>query len=615
MHDRDRCRIQRLLMNEGTVWLNSSCRAPHEGESLLFSEPLETLALYSTGGIREFFTLLEHKLDQGHYLAGWMSYEAGYGFEPDRFAEHGVGDSPVPLAWFGVYRSPERFSCAGSEWMFSGISGDEPFMISDFRFTLTPDEYFRAVGRVKEEIAGGNVYQVNFTGRFRFSFHGSAQALFRALHPRQPSAYSAFINTGGHQVLSFSPELFFRCRGGMVEAKPMKGTAPRGDDFEEDCRLKEQLPVCEKTRAENLMIVDLLRNDLGRICKSGSVEVSGLFATETYPTLHQMVSTIRGELKGEIGLFETFRALYPCGSITGAPKISAMQLIRELEPGLRGGYTGTIGYVSPQRDMVFSVAIRTLELSGNDGVYGSGSGIVWDSDPEEEYMECMLKAKILDDVTAESVELFESMLFSGRFLWKEEHLERLAASARVLGFAFDAAEIDHRLALLADDLFLAGGRFKVRLSLEKNGRTGIRYESLPSATGSVPLKLSLADGFVDSSNQLRFHKTSSRKHYDRYYRKALERGFDEVVFLNERQEVTEGAISNIIILKSRRYYTPPLSSGLLDGIYRRYFLSTHPHASEKVLTVGDLSGADQVFVCNSVRGLRPVVFEGSVISM
>ncbi|NTV91962.1 MAG: aminodeoxychorismate synthase component I, partial [Chlorobiaceae bacterium] len=374
MHDRDRCRIQRLLMNEGTVWLNSSCRAPHEGESLLFSEPLETLVLYSTGGIREFFTRLEHKLDQGHYLAGWMSYEAGYGFEPDRFAEHGVGDSPVPLAWFGVYRSPERFSCAGSEWMFSGISGDEPFMISDFRFTLTPDEYFRAVGRVKEEIAGGNVYQVNFTLRYRFSFSGSPSLLFSALRLAQPGPYSALLNTGGRNILSFSPELFFTRSGSVIETMPMKGTAPRGINSEEDSRLKDGLGRCEKNLAENLMIVDLLRNDLGRICRPGSVHAAELFATQTYPTLHQMVSTIRGEERDDVGFYELFRALYPSGSITGAPKITAMKLIESLEPEPRGIYTGTVGFITPERDMVFNVAIRTLELSGQEGIYGTGSG-------------------------------------------------------------------------------------------------------------------------------------------------------------------------------------------------------------------------------------------------
>ncbi|MBV5326544.1 MAG: aminodeoxychorismate synthase component I [Chlorobium sp.] len=615
MRDRESCRIQRLLLHEGTVWLDESYGARHEGESLLFSEPLEMLALFSASGIREFFTLLEQKLDSGYWLAGWMGYEAGYGFESERFLADCDPERAAPLAWFGVYRPPERFASIVSERMFSQVAVDEPFMISDFRFNRTPAEYFQDVERVKREIAKGNVYQVNVTGRFRFSFHGSAQALFGALYPQQPSVYSAFINTGGHQVLSFSPELFFRRRACTIEAMPMKGTAPRSGVVEEDNRLKRQLSLCEKNRAENLMIVDLLRNDLGRICRSGSVEVSGMFATETYPTLHQMVSTIRGELKDENGLFETFRALYPCGSITGAPKISAMQLIRELEPGLRGCYTGTIGYINPRRDMVFSVAIRTLELSGNEGVYGSGGGIVWDSDPEEEYQECMLKAKILDDVIAESVELFESMLFSGRFLWMQEHLGRLAASARVLGFAFDAAEAAARLAALADILFKAGGRFKVRLALEKNGRMAISYESLLSDTGRVPLKLSLADGFIDSSNPLRFHKTSSRKRYERYYRKALESGYDEVVFLNERQEVTEGAISNIIILKSRRYVTPSLGSGLLDGIYRRYFLSLHPNASEQVLTLKDLFEADQLFICNSVRGLRPVVFDGFVISM
>ena len=666
-------RIAATLSREGSIWLESAfCKESHGG-ALLFSSPTEAVTLSALSGLKLFFRTLEEKLAEGFFLAGWLTYEAGCGFEERLVPAHsprGQTVSPPLLGWFGVYREPERFSAAQVEQLFAeerAFIARNPVALSELSFNLSEAEYAAKIKLIKEHIAAGNLYQVNFTGRYRFSFNGSPPALFAALRGAQPSSYTACINSGGRIIHSFSPELFFRRTGSLIETMPMKGTAPRGRTPEEDRRLKEGLAGCQKNLAENLMIVDLLRNDLGRICKPGSIQTGELFATESWPTLHQLVSTIRGEERKGIGLYDLFRALYPSGSITGAPKINAMKLIRSLEPEPRGIYTGTIGYMAPDRDMVFSVAIRTIELSGNEGVYGSGGGIVWDSDPGDEYRECQLKAKILSGVgrtipgdtgallpdtgrelktavfdpqhsgmvhdsdsspghqgravagcSLKNVELFESILWCGSYLWHKEHLQRLAASATALGFACDRAAAALQLSQLEEELrhiiLLAGEpqktatRFKVRLSLTFQGAISVSYEPISVPGSTAPLRLSLAGERIDSTNPLLYHKTTARELYDHSLLLARQNGYDEVIFLNERDELTEGAISTIFIRQGRQLFTPPLHSGLLNGIYRSYILSTRPFAAEKTLTLKDLEAAETIYIANSVRGLRPAHF-------
>ncbi len=666
-------RIAATLSREGSLWLESAFCKEHNGGALLFSSPIEVVTLLSLSGLELFFRKLEKKLAEGFFLAGWLTYEAGYGFEERLVHAHLPEERTLqsaPFGWFGVYREPECFSTEQVEQLFmeeKTLFSTNNAALSELSFNLSDAEYVAKIKSIKEEIAAGNLYQVNFTGRYRFPFNGPAPALFSALRGTQPSSYTAYINSGERTILSFSPELFFTRRGPVIETMPMKGTAPRGRTEEEDGRLKEGLGLCPKNLAENLMIVDLLRNDLGRICKPGSVEAGGLFVTETWPTLHQLVSTIRGEQREGVGLFELFRALYPSGSITGAPKINAMKLIQALEPEPRGIYTGTIGYITPDCDMAFSVAIRTIELSGNQGVYGSGGGIVWDSDPGEEYRECQLKAKILSSTNAlvsasfrenqhqesllkamhpdrygsgivldsDSGEkhqnrdfisgrerdfgLFESILWCGKYLWLGEHLKRLASSAITLGFPCDTAAAILLLNKLDEELRQSGQkektgtRFKVRLSLSIQGAFSLTHEPIEVQRFADPLRLSLAGHRADSGMPLLYHKTTARQLYDRYLSLACQKGYDEVLFLNERGEVTEGAISTIFIVKGRQFFTPPLQSGLLNGIFRSYMLSTRPFVFEKTITLDDLRNADTIFIANSVRGLRPVLFTGDQI--
>ncbi|MCW8819175.1 MAG: aminodeoxychorismate synthase component I [Ignavibacteriaceae bacterium] len=605
---RDSFAANTMLDEPFTVLFGGSFRKDDPGGYLLFSDPVDTIALTSPDDLRSFFGKLEAFLAEGFSLAGYVGYEAGYGFEPESFSSESAAKAVVPLAWFGAYRSAERLSGNGAEGLFAGQCRP-----GALQFDLTQGEYAEKIDEIKKHIAAGDVYQVNFTGRYRFDYGGSASSLFRYLSSRQPGAYSAWMNLGEHQLVSFSPELFFRMEGNGIETRPMKGTAPRGSSEYEDRLFREWLGSNEKNRAENLMIVDLLRNDLGRICKQGSVDVPELFSVETYPTLHQMVSSVRGEVQDDISLYELFRALFPCGSVTGAPKIRAMQLIQELERSPRGVYTGATGYMLPDRSMCFNVAIRTAMLCGHTGEYGAGGGIVWDSNTGEEYNECRLKAKILEPVTAENFGIFETILYNGSLVWLDEHLFRLSESARCLGFSCNLERIRRELERLTDEELRGRGRCKVRLELHPEGTFQITVDDLSERSSSDPVPVCRAGVSLPSEGHLRMHKTTRRKLYDELLRKAKKRGYDELVFCNDRGEVAEGAISNIIIFSDGQYVTPSLSSGLLNGIYRQYFLSTRMNVQEAILTMHDIEQADLLFVCNSLRGLRRAVLFDEVV--
>jgi para-aminobenzoate synthetase/4-amino-4-deoxychorismate lyase len=587
----------------GTLWFEASGPDGRHGDSLLFADPLELLPLYGSDDIRTWFSRLESWLGRGCCIAGWLGYEAGAMLDPALSGCAWPDSGNSLLGWFAAYRQPERIDRDSvSSADESAASGR--FLVSGLEFDLSGHEYLDRIAAIREEIAAGNVYQVNFTGRFRFGFEGRPEALYAAMKRRQPSAWSAFLNTGERIVLSFSPELFFTVDGWRIETMPMKGTAPRGNTPAEDIAEKDRLFSCEKNRAENLMIVDLLRNDLGRVCMPGSVETSGLFETRTWPTLHQMVSTVRGELREGIDLYGLFSAMFPSGSVTGAPKVRAMHLIRSLEKSPRGIYTGSVGFIMPGGRMAFNVAIRTIGLSGGSGVYGSGGGIVWDSDAHREYHECMLKARILSDLAGELPGVFETILWNGAYLLLDDHLERLGDSARVLGLALDREEPLPLLDDLAAGLRATGGVHRVRLTLDGKGTLSATSEPFSPDPEGRSIRVCVSSERVDSGDPLLRHKLISRDRFDHNLRAAIAGGFQEVLFLNERDEVTEGAISNVVVRIDGSWYTPPLSSGLLDGVFRRYLLRTRPWISEREVTLDDLRRADRILVCNALRGVR-----------
>jgi para-aminobenzoate synthetase/4-amino-4-deoxychorismate lyase len=369
---------------------------------LLFSRPKRILAVDHPDGLRSLFATLEDALSEGLYVAGWLSYEAGYLMDEglSGLLRKALLDGACyrqPLAWFGIYDAPlvlDPASLTGP--LGTGAQGPPPDIL--LAFAISRADFCRNIERIHEYIRAGDTYQVNYTIQGRFRAEVPARQLYFALRGRQRVGYGAFINCGrGLRILSFSPELFFIKAGGKLCSRPMKGTLPRAADPNEDERRLDMLSKDAKNRAENVMIVDLIRNDLGRIARTGSVRVPELFRVERYETLIQMISVIEAELSGRLSWQEIFEALFPCGSITGAPKIRTMEIIQELEQGPRGVYTGAIGYICPSGDGVFNVAIRTIEMHGDEGRLGVGAGITIGSEPEKELEETVLKARFLTE--------------------------------------------------------------------------------------------------------------------------------------------------------------------------------------------------------------------------
>lgn len=581
--------------------LESFALSEEEGCVWLFERPIESLEVRTASDLEHLLDRLQQATDSGLYAAGYLAYEAGHFLEAATGPPFASGGS---LAWFGLYQEPVRLSV---EELISALP-DDPFAIRDPVFEWSREQYAGSFRRVRHHIHEGDVYQINLTGRLHFAFHGSALSLYRALLGEQRRVFGAFFRTGTHTILSRSPELFFTRDGRDVVVRPMKGTHARGVSPEEDDRFREALASDPKNRAENLMIVDLLRNDLSVVCEPESVRTSGLFATELHETLIQMTSTVRGRLRKDITWGDLFRALFPSGSVTGAPRIRAMQLIRELEVSPRGAYCGAIGWMGPGNRSVFNVAIRTAEIEQGRGRLGIGSGIVWDSDEKAEYAECLLKARFFLNAAApqaeagdDALQLIETMLWDGGIALLQLHLDRLRQSAGILDFMYDEEAV--RSAILSATEALQRGRHRVRLLLARDGNVDIATSSLPAPV-LRPLRLAIAEHVVHSDDPLVRHKTTRRGMLDRIYEKAASQDIDDVLLRNERGEICEGTRNNVIIRTNGALQTPPVACGLLPGVYRNYLLQTRPDLRENTLTLADLMRADQIFVCNAVWGLR-----------
>ena len=601
-----------VAAHPGSILLQTSRFDPSNKRSFLFIDALRTITAAKLEEIPRLFEQIEEALADGLYVAGYMSYEAGYCWE--RFAGVNLSLGGLPLAWFGVYRNPfvynhQTGSFEGTPeppWLESlpatPREGTPAAFADHVEFGLEAEDYRAKIERIKEYIAAGDTYQVNFTSQASVSAKCSAALAFRTLLRQQHVSYAAFLNVDGDYILSLSPELFFRTEQGKIITRPMKGTMPRGLDAAEDARQEIRLRSDEKNRSEHVMIVDLLRNDLGRICTMESVQVEDMFSVERYETLLQMTSTICGTLRPRTGYADIFKSMFPCGSVTGAPKIRTMEIIRELEEGPRGIYTGAIGFMSPDGCSAFNVAIRTIVLQENKASMGVGGGIVADSIPADEYDECLLKTAFLTR-SLPGFQLLETMLWDGEFRLLSEHLDRMEASASYFDFAFDRASLACRLAKEAS-LFRPGDRYRLRMLLNSAGEVTIAAK--PDIPDRSTGRIRLSPERTWSGDVFLRHKTTHRSFYDRQYAEAREAGFDEVILMNERGEITEGAISNIFIRKAGRWVTPHVASGLLPGVFRRHLLETEPSAQEELLTIEDLQSADAVFICNSVRGLRQV---------
>ena len=571
------------------------------GRWLLFDQPLEIIETSDPAEVAPALRRLEAAVEaRGLFAAGAVAYEAAPAFDPALRVSPASGQ--IPLLWFGLFRPPR-------ETTLPAPAAAPP---DAWRAALTPEAYRAAFSRIKHHIREGDAYQVNLTYRLRSEGGGRPSGsrppapdllpLFSRLAAAQKATYGAFLSTPRWSLCSASPELFFSLSGDRVESRPMKGTAPRGLTPDEDRARAEALLASEKNRAENLMIVDMVRNDLGRIAVPGSVSVPDLFTLEKYPTVWQLTSAVRAETRA--GVAEIFAALFPAASITGAPKSRAMRIIAENEGGPRGFYTGAAGFIAPGRRAQFNVAIRSLVADHASGraEYGTGGGIVWDSECAPEQAESRTKALILT-APAEPFSLLETLLWTpGEGVSLErQHLERLAASAGYFDVPADLGEIRQRLARLGDTLPPAPHR--VRLLVAQSGAVTIEADPFtPAAPGAAPLRVALAPAPVDRSDPFLYHKTTRR----RVYEEALAAcpGFDDVLLWNADGEVTESTRANVAAEIGGVLCTPPVRCGLLPGTLRRHLLETGA-LEERVLTLDDVRRAPRVLLYNSLRGKMP----------
>ena len=549
---------------------------------------------------------MQSALARGLYAVPLLAYELG-----GQLQGISIKAGPAPLAQVLLFGRCQRLAPAQVAAWLATQADARPAGITAARANVDEAEFTRALHRIHDYIAAGDTYQVNYTYRLRFNAFGSPHALYARLRARQPVPYGALVALpGGEAVLSLSPELFVRHTAGELVTRPMKGTAPASGDDAEDARRAAALAQDAKNRAENLMIVDLLRNDLGRIAATGSVEVPALFDVQRYTSVLQMTSTVRAMLRPGVSLAEVFQALYPCGSITGAPKRRTMEIIDELEPAARGIYTGAIGWFDPPAqgqaigDFCMSVPIRTLMLKPErdgvrEGEMGVGAGIVFDSDPVDEFAECRLKARFLTGLSND-FDLFETMRATRDGIAHcELHLARIAQSADYFGFAFerDAAltALERACGALGD------GVFRMRFALGQDG--AISIQTAPLVALEEPVKVLLAPDATLSDDLFLRHKTSVRGRYDAAWRDAEVQGGFDTLFFNERGELTEGGRSNVFVKLEGRWYTPPLSAGVLPGVMRAVMLADGAWgASERVMTRAMLNDAEDIIVCNALRG-------------
>jgi para-aminobenzoate synthetase/4-amino-4-deoxychorismate lyase len=552
--------------------------------SLALSDPSRTLQATRLEEVVPLLEIADAEARSGAHVALMLSYEAAPAFD-SALKTHTLHS--LPLAWAAVF--PESSNLWPEYEAGYSATGWTP--------QVSRSEYNVAVNRIRHLISAGDTYQVNYSFPLTSAFSGEAYSWYRDLSIAQGAQYCAYLDLGRYQLLSLSPELFFERKGSMVRTKPMKGTVSRGRWPAEDQQLATWLRNSEKDHAENVMIVDLLRNDLGKVSEFGSVSVSEPFQLERFETLWQMTSTVKSTLKDDVGLAELMGALFPCGSVTGAPKIRTMEIIRQLEPFPRGAYTGAIGFLRPGGDCIFNVAIRTIVLDSQagDATFGVGGGITFDSTAEREYEECLVKSSFLFNRPVH-FQLLESILLEERsYFLLDRHLERLKASADYFGFAFHEQAIRSAL----DDMAAAHptDQWKLRLLLAKDGtiETEVFKVSLPQ---QEVRRVAFATKPIDSTNRLFFHKTTSRS----FYAAELEArpDCDDLVFWNERGEVTESSIANVVLPIDDKLFTPPVAAGLLAGTFRDHLLA-EGKIQERTITIDELRAASEFFLINSVH--------------
>lgn len=562
---------------------------------LAFQDPIAILTASTSNQVLPLLETLQQQIEKHHlYAAGFLSYEAAPAFDP----AFSTKPTDFPLAWFGLYAQPIPIT----------LPSPSATPLLDWTPSITQTEYKQAFNQVKQYIRQGLTYQVNLSFRLNAQFQQHPWQYFLQL--AQNAQYGAFIETSDWAICCTSPELFFRQNYPEIQCRPMKGTVPRGLTQNGDRLLAQWLRNSEKNQAENIMIVDMIRNDLGKIAQLGTVQVTSLFDIEQYPTLWQMTSSV--QCRTQARLSEIFQALFPCASITGAPKMRTMQIIAELEDTPRKIYTGTIGFITPNKTSQFNVAIRTVLINKNaqTAEYGVGGGIVWDSQAGDEFEECRTKAKILT-APQRNFSLLETILWTPEkdYFLLDLHLERLTTSAQYFAFPIHQLTVQNYLRAIAQTF--PPQPQKVRLLLSPQGT--LIHELTPFTQTRQPLQICLAASPVDSTNIFLYHKTSDRQIYTQAQQQCP--GYDDVILWNENGELTEFCTGNLVVELDGKWYTPPIECGLLAGTFRAWLLE-QGSIQERIIRIKELANCSRIFLINSVRQKQeaivcsPSKFEG-----
>ncbi len=570
---------------------------PSERRHLVFAQPVAMHVATRAGDVAAVLEAVSWASLKGHWCVGFVAHEAAPAFDAALVVQQ---TTDQPLAWFAEFVAPASIGSVNeAQDAAPSASAGATYELGDWQSDIDHLAFRDKVESIRADIREGRFYQVNLTTRLAAGFSGDALAFYRALQSAQPNGYHAFIDTGDAQLLSVSPELFFTLHDGKVTTQPMKGTAPRGDTAEADERIAWALTHSDKERAENLMIVDLLRNDLSRIARPDSVEVTALFALQALPSVWQMTSTIDATLREGLGLADVFRALFPCGSVTGAPKVEAMHAIRDLETAPRGAYCGAIGYVAPAVDgqvrACFNVGIRSVWIERGQALCGVGGGITWDSTVEGEWDEVIYKSRFVKRASR-PFELLETLrLAEGVFALQERHLDRMENSARHFRFCFVREQVSGELDRLRRQH--ARGVWRARLLLDRNG--AVRSEAV--ALDETPMRAGfrLADAPIAGADEFLLHKTTRREIYEQHAPSG-QAAFDTLLW-NERGELTEFTRANLVMELEGILWTPPVSCGLLNGTLRDELVAWGV-LQERVLTMADLARATGVWWLNGLRG-------------
>ena len=559
------------------------------GERYIFTQPIKELKTRDLAEVADLLAQVESYQEQGYYVVGYVSYEAAPVFE-EKLAVHKTPLLGEYLLYFTVHDSVETSPIP--------LTYDEFDLPSNWQEVTSAEDYEKAIAQIHHHLRQGDTYQVNYTVQLKQDLSANPFAIYNRMVVEQEAGYNAYVEHDEMAVISMSPELFFEQNGRELITRPMKGTTQRGITDQEDLEQASWLEQDPKNRSENMMIVDLLRNDMNRISEVGSEHVERLCQVEQYSTVWQMTSTIKSRLREDVDLVEIFRSLFPCGSITGAPKIATMEIIKNLEPQPRGVYCGTIGLLLPHGRRIFNVAIRTIQLHKGKAIYGVGGGITWDSTWESEYREVHQKAAVLYRKQARFQLFTTGKISQKNLLFEEQHLERLRKASRYFAFPFEAEDLKQKIEeeCQACD---ANQDYRLRISLSKSGEIKLSRQALiPLSPSFCQSKLYLQE--VNLQQAFTYFKTSHRPH--------LSLGEQEIIYHNKSGELLETSIGNLVLKIAGKLYTPPIRLGILPGIYRQYLLETG-QVEEKVLTLADLAQAEAIYGCNVVRGLYELILQ------